>query len=236
MADPTVLLVEDEENIAQAVRYSFEKQGLRTVVARDGEQALEMARRHSPDVIVLDLMLPKLDGFEVCRILRRESDVPILMLTARGEEMDRVVGLELGADDYVVKPFSVRELVARVRALLRRVRRASDAGPMSGAGDARVLRAGDLEVDLTAHAARRGGATVDLRPREFDLLALLMANPGRAYTREQVLERVWGPDYVGDTRTVDVHIRWLREKIEPDPAHPQRIITIRGLGYRFEAA
>jgi DNA-binding response OmpR family regulator len=233
MADPTVLLVEDEENIAQAVRYSLEKQGLRPLLAQDGEQALEMARQHRPDVIVLDVMLPKLDGFEVCRILRRESDVPILMLTARGEEMDRVVGLEIGADDYVTKPFSMRELVARVRALLRRGRRAAVAVPSSASSQ--VLRAAGLEVDLTAHAVRRAGAALDLRPREFDLLALLIANPGRAYTREQILDRVWGEDYIGDTRTVDVHIRWLREKIEPDPARPKHIITIRGLGYRFEA-
>ena len=186
-----------------------------------------------PELVILDVMLPQLDGFEVCRILRRESDVPILMLTARGEEIDRVVGLELGADDYVTKPFSIRELMARVRNLLRRATR-SVGSDDARIGDTDVLSSGDLEIDSTSHIVRRGGARLELKPREFDLLALLAGNRGRAFTRDQILERLWGHDYYGDSRTVDVHVRWLREKIEPEPSKPVRIVTIRGVGYRFD--
>ncbi len=231
MPEETVLVVEDEENLLEALRYNLEREGYRALAARDGERGLELARQSRPDLVILDVMLPRLDGFEVCRILRRESTIPILMLTARGEEVDRVVGLELGADDYVTKPFSMRELLARVRAMLRRSRMASEV-PSEAAPQ--VIRAGDLEIDLTAHSARLDGRPLDLKPREFDLLALLVANRGRAFTRDQILERLWGQDYIGDTRTVDVHIRWLREKIEPNPARPKRIITLRGVGYRFE--
>lgn len=192
-----------------------------------------MARQVRPDLVVLDVMLPTLDGFEVCRILRRESDTPILILTAKGEEIDRVVGLELGADDYVTKPFSMREVIARIRGMLRRSRVALEA--TQGAGRSHLLKAGDLEVDIDGHTARINRDPLSLKPREFDLLALLMSNKGRALTRDQILERVWGHDYIGETRTVDVHIRWLREKIQSYPNSPQRIITIRGVGYRFEA-
>ena len=224
----SVLVVEDEENLLAALRYNLEHDGHSVLTASDGAKGLETARAASPDLIILDVMLPGLDGLEICRILRRESDAPILMLTAKGEEIDRVVGLELGADDYVAKPFSMRELMARVRALMRRPR-SRTAGPRG-----ETLQAGPLMLDTEAHSARLGGDELHLKPREFDLLALFMRNPGRAFTRDQILERLWGHDYIGDVRTVDVHVRWLREKIEAEPSAPARIITIRGVGYRFE--
>ncbi len=231
MTTQSVLIVEDEENLLEALRYNLERDGYQVRTAIDGEQGLESARESQPDLIILDVMLPVLDGFEVCRILRRETDVPILMLTAKGEEIDRVVGLELGADDYVVKPFSMRELGARVRAMLRRSR----LGPDRLSGDnAETLKSDDLEIDLVSHTARIGEMALVLKPREFELLALLVANKKRAFTRDQVLDRLWGKDYYGDSRTVDVHVRWLRGKIEEDPGNPKRIVTVRGVGYRFE--
>ena len=225
----SVLVVEDEENLLAAIRYNLEREGYRTLTATDGEQGLRKAAQEDPDLLVLDVMLPVLDGFEVCRLIRRDSDVPILFLTARDQEMDRVVGLELGADDYVVKPFSMRELLARVRAMLRR--------PRAGSGQSKPDRivSGDLELDLSSHTLKRGGEPVELKPRAFELLALLMSHRGRVFTRDQVLERLWGIDYIGDTRTVDVHIRWIREKIEQDSGKPKRIVTVRGVGYRFDA-
>ena len=232
MPEQRVLVIEDEENLLEALRYSLEREGFSVLAATDGESGLELAREGNPDLILLDIMLPRLDGLEVCRILRREVNTPILMLTAKGEEIDRVVGLELGADDYVTKPFSMRELLARIRAMLRRSGMGSDAG---ATGTNTLLRAGDIEIDVTGHTARVAGNPLDLKPREFELLALLVSNKGRAFTRDQILERLWGYDYIGDSRTVDVHVRWLREKIESDPAHPRKIITIRGVGYRFEA-
>ena len=232
MPDQKVLVVEDEENLVEALRYNLEREGYDVLTAMDGEKGLELAKGSNPDIIILDIMLPRLDGLEVCRILRRENNTPILMLTAKGEEVDRIVGLELGADDYVTKPFSMRELLARVRAMLRRSRMASEASSSSAASES--YTAGDLEVDLSSHTARIAGVALDLKPREFDLLALLVANKGRAISRDQILERLWGYDYIGDTRTVDVHVRWLREKIETEPGSPKRIITIRGVGYRFE--
>ena len=228
MTNRSVLVVEDEENLVEALRYSLEHEGYAVLTAPDGGSGLETARAALPDLVILDVMLPNLDGLEVCRILRRETDVPILMLTAKGEEIDRVVGLEIGADDYVTKPFSMRELMARVRAMLRRPRNAAS-GRM-----AEPLRSGLLAVDVDAHQASLNGEELRLKPREFDLLALFMRNPGRAFTRDQILEQLWGHDYIGDVRTVDVHVRWLREKIEADPSTPARIITIRGVGYRFE--
>ena len=225
----TVLVIEDEENLRETIRHNLEREGFDARTAADGEAGLEAALSVRPDVVVLDLMLPQLDGLEVCRALRRRSNVPILMLTAKGEEIDKVVGLELGADDYVTKPVGMRELMARVRALLRRPHEAS-----AGAKSAEVLRSGDLEVDRAAHVVRKAGAPIEVRPREFDLLALLVSNPGRAYTREQILSSLWGHNYVGDERTVDVHVRWLREKIEDNPAQPKRIVTLRGVGYRFD--
>ena len=228
----TVLIIEDEENLLEAVRYNLEHEGYNLYTAEDGESGLRLARENKPDLIILDVMLPKLDGFEVCRILRRETNVPILMLTAKGEEIDRIVGLELGADDYVTKPFSMRELVVRVRNMLRRSHQSFESSGQ--AGSAHVLKRADLEVDLTSHTAKLKGKPLDMKPREFDLLALLMANTGRAFTRDQILEHLWGYNYIGDTRTIDVHIRWLREKIEPNPGQPRRIVTIRGVGYRFD--
>lgn len=224
----SVLVVEDEENLLEALRYNLEHDGHAVLTAADGAKGLETARSASPDLIILDVMLPGLDGLEFCRILRRETDAPILMLTAKGEEIDRVVGLELGADDYVAKPFSMRELMARVRALMRRPR-SQTPGPSE-----EPLRAGPLTLYSEAHSARLGEDELRLKPREFDLLALFMRNPGRAFTRDQILERLWGRDYIGDIRTVDVHVRWLRQKIEAEPSAPARIITIRGVGYRFE--
>ena len=228
MTNRSVLVVEDEENLVEALRYNLEHEGYAVLTAPDGGSGLETARAALPDLVILDVMLPNLDGLEVCRILRRETDVPILMLTAKGEEIDRVVGLEIGADDYVTKPFSMRELMARVRAMLRRPRKTASARM------AEPLRSGSLAVDVDAHQASLNGEELRLKPREFDLLALFMRNPGRAFTRDQILEQLWGHDYIGDVRTVDVHVRWLREKIEADPSAPARIITIRGVGYRFE--
>lgn len=225
-----VLVVEDETNLLVALEYNLDSEGYDVLTAQDGEAGLALARQEKPDLVILDVMLPKLDGFEVCRILRRESDVRVLMLTARGEEIDRVVGLELGADDYVTKPFSIRELLARVRNMLRR---SVGERPVLPA-DPEVLSSGDLVINLAGHAVTIGGKPLEVKPREFSLLSLLVANKGRAFTRDQILERLWGHDYIGDTRTVDVHIRWLREKIEVDPASPRRITTIRGVGYRFD--
>ncbi len=227
----TILIVEDEPNLLAALQYTLNQKGYTTLTATDGEAGLRMATRMSPDLVILDVMLPTLDGFEVCRILRRESAVPILMLTARLEEVDRVVGLELGADDYVTKPFSMPELLARVRNLLRR---ASSPQTSDFAGRSEIIRSGDLTIDQISHSVTLGDKPLDMKPREFSLLAMLAANKGRAFTRNQILERLWGHDYIGDSRTVDVHVRWLREKIELDPSKPRRIVTIRGLGYRFD--
>jgi len=232
VADNTVLVIEDEENLLEALKYNLEREGYEVRTAADGEVGLELARSQKPDLIVLDLMLPKMDGFEICRILRQESNVPILMLTARGEEVDRVVGLELGADDYVTKPFSMRELLARVKAMLRRSRMLAEEARQGPSGE--VLRTGDLEVDLGSHTVKLSGTSLEMKPREFELLALLVRNKGIAMTRGQILEWLWGHDYIGDVRTIDVHVRWLRNKIEKDPSAPERIITIRGVGYRFE--
>jgi len=226
-----VLVVEDEANLLVALEYNLNSAGYDVLTAEDGENGLALARSEKPDLVILDVMLPKLDGFEICRILRRESDVRILMLTARGEEIDRVVGLELGADDYVTKPFSNRELMARVRNMIRR---SSSDGDSTALSDTETLTSGDLVIDLTGHTVSLQDKPLGVKPREFSLLTLLVANKGRAFTRDQILERLWGHDYIGDTRTVDVHIRWLREKIEPDPASPKRITTIRGIGYRFD--
>ncbi len=222
-----ILVVDDEPTLIATLRYNLEREGYQVTTASDGESALSAARAGRPDLIVLDLMLPGLDGLEVCRILRREMAAPILMLTAKVEEIDKVVGLELGADDYVTKPFSMRELLARVRALLRR------AGNRVAA-ESDTLTAADLEVDLQRRRASRGGRALGLKPREFELLVFFLRNRGRAFTRDQLLDEIWGYGFAGDTRTVDVHIRWLREKIEDEPAKPTRLITVRGTGYRFE--
>ncbi len=225
----TVLVVEDDDSLQDVLTYNLKKRGYRVVQAFDGDRALELAREREPDLIVLDIMLPGLDGLEVCRIVRREMATPILILTARDQELDKVGGLELGADDYMTKPFSIRELIARVGALIRR--REMDVGPREAETNIRV---GDLELNLEARTAHAAGKSLDLRPKEYDLLAFMASHPGRAYTRNELLDEVWGTEYFGDPRTVDVHIRWIREKIEREPGSPRRIITIRGTGYRFE--
>ena len=234
-AEYKILVVEDEPTLLDTLEYNLVRQGYRVCTATDGPTALEVAREEQPDLILLDVMLPGLDGFEVCRILRPEMSVPILMLTARDEEVDKVVGLEVGADDYVTKPFSMRELLARVKALLRRVRldREELAAEGEGASSAR-LTFGDLTMDLARCEVLRTGKPLHLKPKEYDLLVFLARNRGIVLSRDLILERVWGWDYGGGSRTVDVHVRWLREKIESDPAHPTRIVTVRGVGYRFE--
>jgi len=227
-----VLVVEDDQTLSGVLKYNLSKEGYTVLSAADGAKALEVAREENPDIILLDLMLPKLDGLDVCRILRKESNVPILMLTAKSEEVDRVVGLELGADDYISKPFGVRELMARVKAMLRRCQMKLDASITEEQPS--VLRSGSIEMDLARHASTLESRPLELTPKEFELLAFLIRNSGRVFKREQLLDRVWGYDYAGDTRTVDVHISWLRQKIEADPQHPHRLITLRGVGYKFE--
>jgi DNA-binding response OmpR family regulator len=231
----SILVVEDDLTLLETLEYNLAGEGYKVITAADGLTALEVAREEQPDLIVLDLMLPRLDGFEVCRILRRETSVPILMLTARADEVDRVVGLEVGADDYLTKPFSMRELLARVKALLRRVRliREEMAGE-KGAPGAEQLAFGDLVIDLDRREVLVKGESLRLKPKEFDLLVFLARHPGMALSRDLLLERVWGWDYGGGSRTVDVHVRWLREKVEANPANPERIVTVRGVGYCFE--
>ena len=223
-----VLVVEDEESFSEALSFMLRKEGYEVEVASDGTKALEMFDRSGADLVLLDLMLPGVSGTEVCRQLRTKSNVPIIMVTAKDGEVDKVVGLELGADDYVTKPFSSRELVARVRAVLRR----------QGVGDepaTGIVEAGPVRIDIDRHAVTVRGQLVNLPLKEFDLLELLMRNAGRVLTRAQLIDRVWGADYVGDTKTLDVHIKRLRAKVEQDPGNPVFIQTVRGLGYRFEA-
>lgn len=222
---PTVLVVEDDTTLRETLALNLRAEGYAVVEAEDGETGLELGRSEAPDLVILDVMLPKLDGLTLCRILRRESGVPIILLTARGTETDKIIGLESGADDYVVKPFSLGELLARVRAGLRRGRSAAPSTELTSA---------DLRLDLLARRAFLGETELELAPREFELLATLMRNRGAVLTRDLLLASVWGDDYLGDSRTVDVHIRWLRQKIERDPSNPQRIVTLRGVGYRFE--
>ncbi len=237
-----VLVVEDETALRETLEYNLRRQGYQVVTAADGQAALDVARREQPDLVLLDVMLPKLDGLEVCRVLRRESSMPILMLTARADEIDKVVGLEVGADDYLTKPFSMRELMARVKALLRRDRiiREQVTAEIDHAAqqDAQVaepqLTFGDLVIDQVRREVRRDGHPLPLKPKEYDLLLFLARHHRIVLSRELILERVWGWEYGGGTRTVDVHVRWLREKIEQDPSQPTRIITVRSVGYRFE--
>ena len=222
-----ILVVEDEPTLLTTLKYNLEREGYSVATASDGETGLAAARSENPDLVILDLMLPGIDGLEVCRMLRRTSAMPVLILTAKAEEVDKVVGLEVGADDYVTKPFGMRELLARVRALLRR------AGT-SPPAEVEVLCAGDLEVNLRSRQARWRSRPLALKPKEYELLVFLMRNPARAFTRDELLSRIWGYDFAGDSRTVDVHVRWLREKIEDQPSKPTRLITLRGTGYRFE--
>jgi DNA-binding response OmpR family regulator len=230
----TILVVEDEPALQETLTYNLTRQGYNVETVGDGNIALEAARRLHPDLILLDVLLPGMDGFDVCRILRQEMKVPILMLTARDDEVDRVIGLEIGADDYVTKPFSMRELLARVKAHLRRMQMMQE-GSASQAGEAaEILHFGNLALDLSRHEVLLNDQPLALKPKEYDLLLYLARHRGQAVSREQILERVWGWEFSGGSRTVDVHIYWLREKIEADPSHPTRLVTVRGGGYRFE--
>jgi two-component system, OmpR family, response regulator RegX3 len=224
-----ILIVEDDAKTAASVDIYLRHDGFRTELARSGTEALHKARDGKPDLIVLDLMLPGLGGIELCRTLRAESAVPIIMLTARGTETDRVVGLELGADDYVTKPYSSRELIARIRAMLRR-----SAQPDAG-GSGNILTAGPVQMDLDKHTLTVAGVVTAMPLKEFELLELLLRNAGRVLTRGQLMDRVWGSDYSGDTKTLDVHVKRIRSRIEANPSEPTMLITVRGLGYRFDA-
>ena len=225
---PRILVVEDEESLAETVRYNLEREGYGVSLASDGRQALERFRADGPSLVILDLMLPEISGLDLCRTMRAESDVPIIMVTAKDSEADKVAGLELGADDYVTKPFSMRELVSRVRANLRRTR------PSVAPEDAdEVLAGGPVRMDVGRHEVSVAGASVLLPPKEFELLEAFLRRRGRLLTRDFLIEEVWGPDYFGDTRTLDVHVKRLRRKIEADPHHPDHLLTVRGLGYKF---
>ena len=229
MSNPTVLVVEDEESFVEALKVGLKREGFRVEVARDGEEALVMFDAVQPDVILLDVMLPKMSGIDVCRQLRKKTLTPIIMVTAKGAEIDTVVGLEVGADDYVTKPYRLRELVARMRAVMRRVPQ-NLGGELSGSS----ISVGDISIDPEQHEVIIRGETSTLPLKEFELLHILLANAGRVLPRETLIDRVWGTDYVGDTKTLDVHVKRLRSKIEDDPANPTRIVTIRGLGYKYE--
>ncbi len=233
MAQSTILLADDDEMIVDVLRDRLVNEGYTVIVARDGQAALDLARTNNPDLVLLDVMMPRLHGWEVCRELRHTSTVPILMLTARGEEMDRVLGLELGADDYVVKPFSFRELLARVRAQLRRANLQQALPPP--ADDGRVAL-GTIAIDRRRHRVTQQGQAVTLSPREYALLMALLDAQGAVIDRHDLLDRVWGEEWIGNSRTLDVHIRWLREKLEDDPAAPRLILTVRGAGYRLVTA
>lgn len=235
-----ILVVEDDNTLLEMLEYNLSRQGYQVVTAKDGRSGLTFARQEKPDLIVLDVMLPGIDGFEVCRILRKEFSFPILMLTARTEEVDKIVGLEMGADDYLTKPFSMRELLARVKALLRRVDLIREAISSESASAADLeepiplLTFDNLEIDQNRREVRLNGEPLRLKPKEFDLILFLARHQGIALSRDLILERVWGWTYDGNSRTVDVHVRWLREKIEADPGNARRILTVRGIGYRFD--
>jgi DNA-binding response OmpR family regulator len=231
MADTDkILIAEDDRNLLESLAYNLRNEGYEVVTAADGAKALDVARIEKPNLIILDLMLPKMSGFEVCRVLRKETTVPILILTAKVEETDKIVGLEIGADDYMTKPFSLRELLARVRAMLRRAKMV-ELQPVS---EVKLVKVGNIEVDTARHRASKGPTELDLTPKEFDLLAFLASNKGFVFSRDKLLEKVWGYDFAGDTRTVDVHVRWLREKIEDNPKEPRILLTVRGTGYKLE--
>ena len=222
-----ILLVEDEESLAESIRYSLEREGFTVTLAVDGRKAIERFRNDDPDLVILDLMLPELSGLDVCRLIRQESNVPIVMVTAKDSEADKVAGLELGADDYVTKPFSIRELVSRVRAHLRRARMQAPAAAEE------MLNGGPIEMDVAKHEVRVGEGLVAFPPKEFELLEAFLRRRGRLLTREFLIEEIWGHDYVGDTKTLDVHVKRIRQKIEHDPHDPELLLTVRGLGYKF---
>ena len=235
MVGSKVLVVEDDRTLLDVLQYNLTKEGYDVLMASDGAKGLETARSHKPHLVILDVMLPKIDGYEVCRMLRKEMTVPILILTARTEETDRVVGLEVGADDYVTKPFSMRELMARVRAMLRRTEMMKKEAATASGTPSSCFKTGDLEIDTARHRVSRGGVVMELSRMEFALLDFLARNQGQVFSRDHLLEKVWGYDFSGDTRTVDVHVSWLRRKIEADPVHPEHLLTVRGVGYKFEA-
>ena len=226
----SVLIIEDEENISEAIQYNLRQNGYQVLAAEDGLKGLGIIENNQVDLLILDIMLPGMDGLDVCKEIRKTSNMPIIMLTAKIEEYNKVVGLELGADDYVTKPFSMSELLARIKSLLRRynMNNRSEDEPSN------ILESGDLLVDLNKHIATIEKTPLDLRPKQFDLLTFFLRNKGKALSRDQILENLWGHDYIGDVRTVDVHVRWLREIIEKDSRKPNRIITVRGFGYRFD--
>lgn len=228
-----ILVVEDDRTLQETLQYNLNHQGYQVITAADGATAVEMSKKENPDLILLDIMLPGMDGFEVCRIIRKEQTIPILMLTARDDEIDRVVGLEMGADDYLTKPFSMRELIARVKALLRRAHIIQESLQTQTA-QKMEYRFANLVIDQERREVKLADTILELKPKEYDLLLYFAENKGHVLSREKILEQVWGWDYFGDSRTVDVHVRWLREKIEIDPADPQRIITVRSAGYRFD--
>ncbi|MCK0438601.1 response regulator transcription factor [Gordonia alkaliphila] len=225
-----VLIVEDEEALADPLAFLLRKEGFEASIINDGTEAVAAFDRLTPDIVLLDLMLPGVSGTEICKMIRAKSSTPVIMVTARDSEIDKVVGLELGADDYITKPYSARELIARIRAVLRR------GGVVADDDDAAigVLEVGPVRMDVQRHTVTAAGADVTLPLKEFDLLEYLLRNAGRVLTRSQLIDRVWGADYVGDTKTLDVHVKRLRSKIEPDPSQPRHLITLRGLGYKFE--
>ncbi len=225
-----ILIIEDERPLAEAVGFSLEKEGYQVDIALDGESGWRKCREGAYDLVLLDLMLPGMDGMEICRRLRKESDVPVIMLTAKDSDVDKVLGLEMGADDYVTKPFNMRELTARVKAVLRRGAKDREAREEA------ILRSGDIELDRERHEVRVGGRVVEMPLMEYRLLELFLRHPGKALPREYLIGQVWEGDYYGQSKTLEVHIRRLREKVEPDPSRPSRIITVRGVGYRFEAS
>lgn len=224
-----ILIVDDEKLLVKGLKRSLEQEGYKVLAAHDGEEALDMYNKHTFDLVVLDIMLPHISGLEVCREIRKDSDIPIVMLTAKGEDVDKIVGLELGADDYLTKPFNTRELIARIKAVLRRSVMTKETEPSLD-----IINAGELEIDVPKRKVSRAGEELDLTAKEFDVLYLLAQNPGRVFTRDNLLEAVWGVQYYGDLRTVDVHIRRLREKLELDPRHPEYVLTKWGVGYFFK--
>jgi DNA-binding response OmpR family regulator len=229
-----ILVVEDDPTLQETLAYNLERQGYLVETAGDGHTGVKLCEETQPDLVVLDVMLPVLDGFEVCRLIRKKSNVPVLMLTAKDDEFDRVLGLEIGADDYLTKPFSMREFLARVKAQIRRVRLDREDGEIQEDEESARLEFSDLVIDLSRHEAILNNEPLSLKPKEFDLLLYLAQHTGQVLSRDQIMDRVWGWDFTGGSRTVDVHIRWLRKKIEIDPSQPERIVTVRGAGYRFE--
>jgi DNA-binding response OmpR family regulator len=230
LSDKTILVVEDDNTLQSMLAYNLTKEGYRVEQAFDGLEGIEKARSLKPDFMILDVMLPKMNGFEICRILRYELAMPILILTAKDDEIDKVVGLDLGADDYMTKPFKMRELLARIRAVLRR----GDPAPTKPSPSDNLVKTHEIEIDISKHTVVVRGNQLLLTPKEFDLLTFFVRNVGMVFNREQLLEKVWGYGYAGDTRTVDVHMRWLREKIEQNPEQPAHLMTLRGVGYKFE--